>query len=215
MSVLRNTLKASVFTAFLGLSTASMAVAACDLESAIFADDFEFMDVSWGDPDDKLFVKDGVLVVKGGLAHVNFTTQNQGGNVCADITITEAPDPTLTAAGVVFWWKDWDNYYFFYSWPDGSVEMRRVLKRKMTVIFSIKAEMMKTGVGQTNNFELLLKPKDATLFINGQQVKRFKGVQPKDGGAVGIIAGSPEEKPGAFAFDNLVVSPPADQPVEE
>jgi hypothetical protein len=207
MNVLRSTM-AGVIAAFLGFSTASTAVAACDPDSAIFTDDFEFMDPSWGEPDDQFFVRKGVLVVKAYRTQVNFLTENEGGNVCVDATITQAPDPASSPVGLVFWWKDWDNYYYFFSWADGFLEVRRVQKGKETVIFSIEAEATKKGVGQTNNFELLLKPKDATLFINGAQVKRFKGAQPKGGAMVGIISASSEDKPATFAFDNIVVSPP-------
>ncbi|MGE3875416.1 MAG: hypothetical protein AB7F74_20875 [Parvibaculaceae bacterium] len=214
MSALRNTLAGTLSAVFFGILTAGAAVAACDPDDAIFADDFEFMDASWGDPDGSFFVENGALVVKGYRAQVNFSTQNEGANVCVDIKAAEVADTTSSPAGVIFWWKDWDNYYYFYSWNDGVVEARRVLKGKMSVIFSMTVPAMKTGVGQTNSFEIDLKPKDATLFVNGTQVKRFKGVQPKGGGVVGVTASSPDDKPARYEFDNFVVSAPAEEPAE-
>ncbi|MGE3875417.1 MAG: hypothetical protein AB7F74_20880 [Parvibaculaceae bacterium] len=200
---------AALLAASFGLSATTSASAACVPDGALFDDDFAYMDGSWGNPDDQFFVKDGALVIKGSRGQVNFSTRNEGANVCVDVTVTDAPDPLNSPAGVVFWWKDWDNYYYVLSWTDGGVEARRVLKGADSVIFTTGVEAVKLGLGQTNQIELRLKPKDATLFINGAEVKRFKGVQPKDGGAIGVIATSPKNKPATFVFDNLVVSAPA------
>ena len=75
-------------------------------------------------------------------------------------------------------------------------------------MLSLDTLALKTGVGQTNHIEVQLRPKDATIFINGTQVTRFKGKPPKGGGSVGVYGSSPDAKPATFAFDNLVVSPP-------
>ena len=48
------------------------------------------------------------------------------------------------------------------------------------------------------------------IIINGTEVKRFKGVAPKDGGVIGIQAGSPDDKPATFKYDNFIVSPPSE-----
>jgi len=185
----------------------SPAAADCNPDTALYADDFEFLDPSWGDPDNNLLVEDGALVVKGGEGRVNFSTKNEGANVCADVTIVEDPVPDSSAVGLVFWWQDWNNYYYFYYWANGSLEVRRVVNGKENVVFTTDTLALKKGVGQTNHIELVLKPKDATIFINGTEVKRFKGVQPKDGGVVGVTAASPQDKPAKFTFNNFIVSP--------
>lgn len=197
---------AVLLAAAVGFSATSPVGAACSPDHALYTDDFEYMDASWGEPDDKFFVKDGALMVKAWRSQVNFSTQNEGADVCIDVTVTDAPDALNSPAGLIFWWKDWDNFYYLFSWTDGGFEVRRVLKGKVSVVFTTGVEATKLGVGQTNNLELRLKPKDATIFMNGVEVKRFKGVQPKGGGSIGIIATSPEDKPATFAFDNLVVS---------
>jgi hypothetical protein len=160
----------------------------------LFEDDFEFMDVSWGDPDEDFFVEDGALVVKTWREHVNFSTLNEGANVCVDITIAEAPNPDYSPVGLIFWWQDWDNYYYLWYWADGGLEVRRIFKGQSSTVFTTATLALKKGVGETNNIELRLKPKDAT--VNGTEVKRFKGIQPKDGGVVGITASSPDDAPG-------------------
>src|SRR5438067_120371 len=112
-SVLVGTVTAVIFSH----AATSPAFAACDTNNSVFDDDFEFMDPSWGAPDDKFYVKDGVLVIKTWRSQVNFSTRNEGAaNVCADVTITDAPDVASSPAGLIFWWQDWDNYYYVYYW---------------------------------------------------------------------------------------------------
>lgn len=193
-----------------GWLLATPAFAQCDADNAIFADDFEFLDGTWGDANDNLYVEDGSLVVKGGYSLVNFSTKNDGADFCVDTTIADDPDPDNSAMGVVFWWQDWDNHYSMYYWSTGSLVVRRTVKGKDTDLFWVDSLALKKGVGATNQIELKLRPKDATLIINGTEVKRFKGVQPKDGGVVGITAGSPQEKPATFKYDNFIVSPLAE-----
>jgi hypothetical protein len=204
----RSRVVAGLAAAFaLALSVAAgPAFAACDSDNAIFEDDFEFMDVSWGQPSEEVLVEDGSLVINEYMGIVNFLTQNKGADVCADLTILEASDIPNSPIGLIFWFKDWENYYVVYLWADGWVEVRRIQNGNTNYIFTEETMALKKGVGETNNVQLSLRPKDATLFITGTEIKRFKGKQPKDGGVVGFYGVSPEAAPAKFAFDNLVVS---------
>ncbi len=191
--------------------TAATARADCNPDNAIFQDDFEFMDGSWGDPTDRFYVEDEAMVVKDWAEQINSTTQNQGANVCVDMTAVEVPKPEESPLGLIFWWQDWDNFYYAWYWTNsGTVAVNRVVKGKVQNVLQIDTLAVKKGVGATNHFEIDLRAKDATLFINGTQVTRFKGVQPKDGGIVGLIALSADGAPGTFKFDNLIVSEPSE-----
>jgi hypothetical protein len=186
------------------LPAASPAFAECDPETALYEDDFEFLDGSWGD---KLTVEDGVLVLDGGWVQVNFQTHNEAANVCVDMSIVEAPNQPYSPIGLIWWWENWDNYYYLYYWSDSAfVEIRRVVKGKDQTIVSLETLALKQGLGETNHVELQLRPKDATLFINGTQVTRFKGKPPKGGAPIGVTANAPEGERGVFTFDNLIVS---------
>jgi len=193
------------------LLTASPAVAACDPDNAVFEDDFEFLDPSWGAPADNFFVEDGVLVLKGFWGQTNGLTKNEGANVCVDMTIVEAPAPENSPIGLVWWWESWDNYYYLFYWADSNiVEVRRRVKGTEETIVSVETLALKKGAGQTNQIEMRVKPKDATLVINGTEVTRFKGKQPKDGGLIGVYGISPEDNPATYQFDNFIVSTPAE-----
>jgi hypothetical protein len=196
--------------ALLGLLLAiDPAAAACDPDNAIFEDDFEFLDGSWGPPADNFNVEAGVLVAENGGGRVNFQATNEVADVCVDATIVEAADPDSTAAWVIFWFQDWDNYYTLGYWGRGSVQISRRVKGKfLDIAYIDPVPALKAGLGQTNNIELKMTSKDATVFVNGAQVTRFKGKPPKGGAPVGLVAGS--EKPAKVTFDNFVVSEPAE-----
>jgi hypothetical protein len=91
-------------------------------------------------------------------------------------------------------------------WPDGGLEVRHIFEGKPSTVFTTETLALKKGVGATNHIELDLQPRDATLVINGTEVQRFRGIQPKDGGVIGISATSPEDAPATFSFDNFIVT---------
>jgi hypothetical protein len=193
------------------LLAASPAVAECDRDNSIFEDEFEFLDPSWGATADHFYVEDGALVVKSYWGQVNTLTQNEAANVCVDMTIVDAPAPENSPIGLVWWWENWDNYYYLFYWPDVAyVEVRRLVKGQSQTLLSLDTLALKKGIGQTNHVEMQLRPKDATLIINGTQVTRFKGKPPKGGGSIGVYATSPEDQPATYKFDNLVVSAPSE-----
>lgn len=189
--------------------TAGTARADCNADDALYADDFEFLDGSWGDADDHFYTEGGSAVVKDWVERVNFATQNQGANICVDATIVEVPKPDESPIGLIFWWQDWDNFYYAWYWATGSVAVNCMVKGKYVSVLQTQTLALKKDVGATNYLEIDVRPKDATLFINGTQVTRFRGVQPKDGGVVGLIALSADGAPGTYKFDNFVVSAPS------
>jgi hypothetical protein len=187
-------------------------LAECDPDSAIFEDDFEFLDASWNTPSDNFYVEDGVLIIKQFWGNINPQTQSEASNVCVDTTIVEAPDPDSSPIGVIWWWENWDNYYYLFYWANSDwVEVRRYVKGQHVNVAAVQTLALKQGAGETNHIELRLKPKDATVFVNDTEVLRFKGKPPKGGGAIGVTGSSPEDKPATYSFDNLIVSAPASE----
>jgi hypothetical protein len=63
------------------LLAASPAAADCNADNAIFEDDFEFLDGSWGPAADNFYVEDGVLVTKNGGGRVNFQASNEAADL--------------------------------------------------------------------------------------------------------------------------------------
>ncbi len=186
---------------------AGPAAAECNPDNALFEDNFEFMDVSWGEPDESFFVEDEALKVKGWREQVNFTTQNEGANVCVDATVVDASKPANSPMGLIFWWQDWDNFYYVWFWPDGGLEVRRVLKAKSTTVFTTETLALKKGVGVTNHTELQLKPRDATIIINGTKVRDLRGQAPKGDWRFGLSGDNfDKEKEAKVVFTTVKVT---------
>jgi hypothetical protein len=193
------------------LLAAAPAAAECDPDNAIFEDDFEFLDASWNNPSDSFYVEDGALIIKSFWGNINPQTQSEAANVCLDTTIVEASDPDQSPIGVVWWWENWDNYYYLFYWANSDwIEVRRYVKGQHVNVAAVQTLALKQGAGETNHIELRLKPKDATIFINDTEVLRFKGKPPKGGGSIGVYGTSPEDKPATYSFDNVIVSVPSE-----
>jgi hypothetical protein len=187
------------------LVAATPALAECDPETALFDDDFEFLDPSWAQANDNLYTEDGVLVIKQ-YSIVNGATTSAAADVCADMTIAEVADANVSPAGLVWWWENWENYYVLYYWANSPyVEIRRVIKGKEQTLVSMETLALKQGVGETNHIELNMRPKSITVFINGTEVTRFKARPPKEGGLIGFSGGT-----GTYQFDNFVVNEAAE-----
>jgi hypothetical protein len=199
-----------VLTAAIGLPwTASPASAACNRDDALVADDFDTLDESWGGSNDNFLVEDGALVIKHWEIRRNNNTAVpfETANVCVDATIVkaDAPDSSL---GLMFWLEAAPPYSYYYARysVDGKVEVGRFDSEAGYVpLFVGKTPVIKKGEGQTNHLELLLKPKEGTLFINGTEIKRFRA-SPPDVGYAGVWTRSPDDKPGIFKFDNFIMN---------
>jgi hypothetical protein len=183
------------------LLAASPALAECDPETALFDDDFEFLDPSWAQTSDNIYVEDGVLVLKE-YGIVNASTLTRAADVCVDMTIAETSDPSLNPIGLVWWWENWDNYYKLLYWADAAyIEVRRFVKGNSTTPVALETLALKQGLGQTNHIEVNLGLKSITISVNGTEVTRFKAKPPKDGGLVGVSSAT-----GTYQFDNFVVN---------
>ena len=159
-SPLRASYAAGLAVIFGLLLPAGPAAAECDKNDALFEDDFEFFDPTWGNPSDILNVENGVLVLKGNWTQVNLQTHNESANVCVDMTIVEAPDPYYSPIGLVWWWENLDNYYFMLYWADSPVvEIRRLIKGREQTLFSVETQALKQGLGETNHVELQSGPR--------------------------------------------------------
>jgi hypothetical protein len=91
-----------VLAALSFVANTAPALAECDLDNVIFEDDFEFFDVTSGEPSETVYVKDGALLIKEGCAQVNFSTRSDEADVCVDITILEASDLNENPTSIIF-----------------------------------------------------------------------------------------------------------------
>jgi glucose/mannose transport system substrate-binding protein len=174
----------------------------------LYEDDFTNLDPSWGTAGDILSVKNGKLILK----PVVNTTQSvlneanvfDDADIQVDVTLS-AGDPVVPG-GLVFWAKDYTNFYCFSVAADGSFKISHfVTDRWLTPVGWTESEAINKGVGQDNRLRVVTKGRKATAYINDKQVISIIGQPPQGGGCVGISGGSAQDAQNTWEFASLRV----------
>lgn len=189
------------------------AVTVCLAAKVAFEDKFATLDPAWGSPSNVLNVKDGKLVITP-EKNTTQTILNQA-NVFADdmeasfaLTFIKATAPTW-GSGLVFWAKDYDEYYAVLLNAQGWFGVQRhVANRYLLPVAWRESDAIKKGDGAENQVKVVTKGNTATVFINGKEVISLKGQPPQGGSLIGFKAASGPEGTNTVAFANLQISQP-------
>src|ERR1700730_193038 len=174
----------------------------------LYEDDFTNLDPSWGTPGDILSVKDGKLILKPAL-NTTQSVLNQA-NVFDDANIEvevilSSGDPVV-AGGLIFWAKDYSNFYCLCIDADGSYKISHfVTDRWLTPVGWTENDAVNKGIGQVNKLRVVTKGRQATAFVNDKQVIVINGQPPQGGGCVGISGGSAQHSQNTWQFASLRV----------
>ena len=174
----------------------------------LYEDDFTNLDPSWGTPGDILSVKDGKLILKPAL-NTTQSVLNQS-NVFDDadieVEVTLSSGDPIVAGGLIFWAKDYSNFYCLCVDANGSFKISHfVTDRWLTPVGWTESDAVNKGVGQVNKLRVVTKGRQATAFINDKQVITINGQPPQGGGCVGISGGSAQESQNTWQFASLRV----------
>src|SRR5215471_168025 len=174
----------------------------------LYEDDFTNLDPSWGTPGAILSVEEGRLVLKP-APNTTQSVLNQS-NVFddADIevqVILSSGDP-IVPAGLIFWAKDYSNFYCFNIDANGSFKISHfVIDRWLTPVGWTDSPAINKGIGQSNKLRVLTKGRQATAYINDKEVITINGQPPQGGGCVGISGGSAQDSQNTWEFASLRV----------
>lgn len=202
---------ASLALALVGrLFSDTNAVHAADPADLQFEDNFETLDASWGEGKE-YGVKDGKFFIE--LAPDSALTVLNQANVFEEIdatillTIVKVDPPEYGAAGLVFWAKDYSDYYKFMIDAAGEYHVTRLVGNRWASIIDWKPnDAIKKGLGQTNELRVVTEEHTATLYVNGVQLIHFKGQHPEGGQLIGFNADSSESKDASrYEFAELKV----------
>jgi glucose/mannose transport system substrate-binding protein len=174
----------------------------------LYEDDFTNLDPSWGTPGDILSVKDGKLILKPAL-NTTQSVLNQS-NVFDDadieVEVTLAAGDPIVAGGLIFWAKDYTNFYCLCVDANGSFKISHfVTDRWLTPVGWTENAAVNKGIGQSNKLRVVTKGRQATAFINDQQVITINGQPPQGGGCVGVSGGSAQDLQNTWQFASLRV----------
>src|SRR5580704_14298332 len=174
----------------------------------LYEDDFTNLDPSWGTPGDILSVKDGKLILKPAL-NTTQSVLNQS-NVFDDadiqVEVTLSSGDPIVAGGLIFWAKDYSNFYCLCIDGKGSFKISHfVTDRWLTPVGWTESDAINKGVAQANKLRVVTKGRQATAFINDQQVVTINGQPPQGGGCVGVSGGSAQDLQNTWQFASLRV----------
>jgi glucose/mannose transport system substrate-binding protein len=174
----------------------------------LYEDDFTNLDPSWGTPGDILSVKDGKLILKPAL-NTTQSVLNQS-NVFDDadiqVEVTLSSGDPIVAGGLIFWAKDYSNFYCLCIDGKGSFKISHfVTDRWLTPVGWTESDAINKGVEQSNKLRVVTKGRQATAFINDKQVITINGQPPQGGGCVGVSGGSAQDSQNTWQFADLRV----------
>ena len=124
------------------------------------------------------------------------------------LTFIKAPAPTW-GSGLVFWAKDYDEYYAVLINAQGWFGVQRHMSNRYLLPVAWQAsDAIKKGEGAENQVKVVTKGNQATIFINGKEVVSFNGQPPQGGTLIGFKAASGPEGANTVAFANLQITQP-------
>jgi glucose/mannose transport system substrate-binding protein len=174
----------------------------------LYQDDFTSLDPSWGTPGEILSVKDGKLVLKPALnttqSVLNQSNVFDDADIEVEVTLSSG-DPAV-AGGMIFWAKDYSNFYCFCLNANGAFKISHfVTDRWLTPVGWTESDAINKGVGQVNKLRVATRGRQASAFINDKQVITINGQPPQGGACVGISGGSAPDSQDIWLFANLRV----------
>jgi glucose/mannose transport system substrate-binding protein len=174
----------------------------------LYEDNFSRLDPSWGRSTEQVSVKDGKLILK----PVTSTTQsvlNQANvfdNADISIEVSMPAGDTNVAGGLIFWANDYTNFYCVCIDARGRFKVSRfVADRWLQPVEWVENNAIKKGIGQVNRLRVVTRGREATVYINDQQVTTFNGQPPQGGGCIGVCGGSAHSGENTWQFGNLRV----------
>lgn len=206
-------MKSKAVVLIMALALLLAAANACWAAKVVFEDKFTSLDPSWGSPSAIMNVKDGKFVITP-EKNTTQTILNQANVLPNDmeasysLTFLKATAPTW-GSGLVFWAKDYDEYYAVLINAQGWFGVQRhVANRYLLPVAWRESDAIKKGDGVENQVKVVTKGKQATIFINGKEIISFNGQPPEGGTLIGLKAASGPDGTNTVAFANLQVSQP-------
>ena len=174
----------------------------------LYEDDFQTFNPGWGTPGEVLSVKDGKFIITPvpdrSQAVLNQSNVFDYADITVDVTLSQG-DELTQAGGLIFWGRNYNDYYCLLMKLNGSFAIYRWLNdRWLYPIAWQNNPEIKTAIGQVNKLRVVTKGRQATAYINDKEVATFSGQPPPGGGCIGLY-GESSKTPNIWQFSNLKV----------
>ncbi|MGB8277933.1 MAG: hypothetical protein WCF20_08400 [Methylovirgula sp.] len=186
------------FALFTTCAISGPAFADCTGKPA-FEDTFQTMDPSWGTADANAFVENGALVIKPKPGYNRYDLSQSDyygdGSICVLATIAEASNIAQVQAMVLFWAApDYLNMYLLNIGSDGKQGYYKIDRLSsghwLTPVGWTSDPAIKFNLGDTNEVEIQMAGRTATVVINGKKMLPFHGNPPDGGALIGVGGGA-------------------------
>jgi hypothetical protein len=193
----------------LATALASSPALACKGSNVLYEDDFSSNDGNWPNDDTfNIFRGNARLKPPAGrnaAAIYNGMTFDDA-DICVDVALPQARDPTRVLGGLIFWQDD-QNFYAFLVSPDGNATVLSVQDGKSTRPVSLrKADSLNTAANSVNTLRVTSKGEEVSAYINDKPFATFKGEPPSSGGHVGFWGQSENGAENTWSFSNLKIT---------
>jgi len=186
---------------------------ACKSSSPVaFFDNFSPPDPGWGAAGSTYFFEDGEMVLKPKASSVEpwiyqpMVFGNATG--CSQIQSPHQLDNSQdnSRGGLIFWAKDYDNYYVSEIFTDGTYSLwRRAAGKWIAVVPRAKESSIRSGPDAINQMTIRTAANVATLLVNDTKLVDVWGQPPRKGGAVGLFAESDASHEDSWRFSKIAV----------
>jgi hypothetical protein len=162
---------------------------ACKGQKVIYSDDFAERDAGWFIAAADLesgrvaFGGDRMLVRMEGdrgnsILNMAFGLPTDT-DICMRARIVDGSDLNKGSVGMVFWAKGYDDQYLYDVQGNGLYAIYHWTERAwQTITPPAAAPAFKAGLGEDNLLRVTTKGQTATLFLNDQQIARFRAPTP-------------------------------------
>ncbi len=159
-------------------------------------------------------MKDGKYIIAPETGHWKVVTNQDTilpNDLDASVSLTfqKAEDPGY-GSGLVFWAKDYNDYYVLALTPGGSFEVQHYIgKRWLQPIPWRQIDNARKGENVENILRVVTKGNTATAYVNDKEIISFTGEPPQGGSLIGFKGSSGPKGVNAAAFANLKVIGPS------
>jgi hypothetical protein len=188
-------------------------------DDVLFEDDFATLD-SGLEYENFVSVKDNVLSIErpaSSVLRVEYqSVLFENVDLTAKVRLADPMGETGAAAGLIFWAKDYTDYYVLQISDSGTFCVaRETPQRWLCPIAWRTTDALKTEPGDWNELRVVAVGNHATISINGEEVGKIKGRAPDGGGVIGFYAeGGSDETTLEYSALKAVAPPESAAPAE-
>lgn len=200
-------LASAVILAALTLATAGVgrSLACTTGKKVLLQTSFSFVDAAFGDQNANFAIQDSSALIKPSPQKYQMRLDSAflfgDIDICVTVTPTDVGQAQFTsngslyysAAGIVFWAQDYDNFYVLLLNSSGSFQIARKVSGNWVDPYPVDwthEDALVQGVNKPNQIEIVASGQSITVSINGKAATELRAQMPSAPSLIGLFAES-------------------------